>query len=376
MATKHMGLYRASATYHGVKYDLHAKSKKDLKAKVEQKKREIDSGIVSGDMQVSVWANKWFDSYIVPRLSGKVLHDKRAMLDHYILPAIGQMTMRNVRAVHLQSILYNLCCSESYGRKIMQTIKQMFRAARQNKIIPDDPSEDLQLPKLTKEKRRRAITPAERDLLTAAALNHRGGCWVMLQLWCGLRPSEAAAIQKTDLMSGDMLHVYKAVDRNTGKIKSTKTENGVRDVPIPNAFRDFLLQWPYWDRLQPFDYIVTTQAGNILRDGGQRSMWRSLRRDMDIRNGAVLYRNAIVQSTLAEDFTPYCLRHTYCTDLQAAGVPINVARELMGHSDISVTSRIYTHSSTEAISDAAGKINLLSARRIGTGTIRGSNVGS
>ena len=28
---------------------------------------------------------------------------------------------------------------------------------------------------------------------------------------------------------------------------------------------------------------------------------------------------------------------------QAAGVPLNVAKELMGHSDISVTAKIYTH---------------------------------
>lgn len=49
------------------------------------------------------------------------------------------------------------------------------------------------------------------------------------------------------------------------------------------------------------------------------------------------------KSTLAPDLEPYLLRHTFCTDCQAAGVPINVAKELMGHSDISVTAKIYTH---------------------------------
>ena len=39
----------------------------------------------------------------------------------------------------------------------------------------------------------------------------------------------------------------------------------------------------------------------------------------------------------------HVLRHTFCTDCQAAGVPINVAKEWMGHSDISVTAKIYTH---------------------------------
>ena len=47
----------------------------------------------------------------------------------------------------------------------------------------------------------------------------------------------------------------------------------------------------------------------------------------------------------------------------AAGVPINVARELMGHSDISITSKIYTHSSTESFDSAADAINRLDRER-------------
>lgn len=359
---KHVGFYRKQGTHNGVRYDVHARTQKELREKIKKKIEEIDSGIVNSDITVSSWADRWFASYIQPRLEEKQAGDKRGMLNNYILPAVGRMRMKDVRSVHLQAVLNDLHCSESYGRKIMQTMQQLFRAARKNRIIADDPSEFLQLPALTKERRRRAITAKERALLTATALNHRGGCWVMLQLLCGLRPSEAAAIQKADL-AGDMIHVCKAVNRNTGEIKSTKTASGVRDVPVTNDMRKFLDEWKYYDQLKPFDYIATTQQGEIMRDGAQRSMWRSIKRDMDIRNGAILYRNAIVTSTLAEDFTPYCLRHTYCTDLQAAGVPINVAKELMGHSDISVTSRIYTHSSAEATQNAAAKLNNLSSKR-------------
>ena len=59
--------------------------------------------------------------------------------------------------------------------------------------------------------------------------------------------------------------------------------------------------------------------------------------------GAKVVDGQIVKSVLAPDLTPYCLRHTFCTDLQRAGVPINVAKELMGHANISVTANIYTH---------------------------------
>ncbi|MCL1963900.1 MAG: tyrosine-type recombinase/integrase [Firmicutes bacterium] len=49
------------------------------------------------------------------------------------------------------------------------------------------------------------------------------------------------------------------------------------------------------------------------------------------------------------------LRHTYCTMLYDAGVDVKRAQELMGHDDLSVTMKIYTHLSEErsAASDRA-----------------------
>ena len=73
------------------------------------------------------------------------------------------------------------------------------------------------------------------------------------------------------------------------------------------------------------------------------------KRDLDIQMGAKLERNKIIKSVVAPDLTPYCLRHTYCTDLQRAGVPINIAKELMGHADIQTTANIYTHKDNDTL---------------------------
>ena len=71
---------------------------------------------------------------------------------------------------------------------------------------------------------------------------------------------------------------------------------------------------------------------------------------MNISMGCRMYRNALIPPfPLAEDFVPYDLRHTYCTDLQKAGVDIRVAQKLMGHSSIEVTANIYTHVDTDDI---------------------------
>ena len=65
----------------------------------------------------------------------------------------------------------------------------------------------------------------------------------------------------------------------------------------------------------------------------------------------------LTEGCFGSDLVMYDLRHTYCTDLQDAGVPINVARDLMGHSNINITIRIYTHRSEETLNRARELIN-------------------
>jgi site-specific recombinase XerD len=74
--------------------------------------------------------------------------------------------------------------------------------------------------------------------------------------------------------------------------------------------------------------------------------------------GCKTHRNALIPPLpLAPDFEPYCLRHTYCTDLCKAGVDIRTAQRLMGHANISITADIYTHVDVNDIIQAGEKIN-------------------
>lgn len=108
------------------------------------------------------------------------------------------------------------------------------------------------------------------------------------------------------------------------------------------------------NKIVGFKYTDTT-LGN---------MWNDFKTELDIMMGAKYEdrgqrkKKYIVLSVVAEDLVPYCLRHTYCTDLEAAGVPINVAARLMGHANIQLTSKIYTHRSEVAFESAATAIHL------------------
>ena len=54
--------------------------------------------------------------------------------------------------------------------------------------------------------------------------------------------------------------------------------------------------------------------------------------------------------------TPHVLRHTFCTNVQQAGLDVKSLQYLMGHSNASVTLDVYTHSSFESVERAFERI--------------------
>ena len=89
-----------------------------------------------------------------------------------------------------------------------------------------------------------------------------------------------------------------------------------------------------------------------------KQMGRSFKQALDLDMGAQMVHGAIDPETsvVADDLTPYCLRHTYATDLQSADVPINVAKDFLGHKSIDMTSQIYIHLSVDAFAEASLKV--------------------
>lgn len=189
----------------------------------------------------------------------------------------------------------------------------------------------------------------------AVAKWHPAGIWIKVLLFCGLQPNETPALQwRHVVFDKQLIHVQQAMKAKTRDIGAPKSDAGVRDIPIPAELLPTLLAC----RAGPFDPVFARATKGLHHtESSMRNMWDSFIRALDIHMGAKLYRNHIVLSVVAPDLTPYCLRHTYGTDLQDNGVSINVARYLMGHEDISTTSRIYIHITEKTLQAAADLIN-------------------
>lgn len=353
------GYYRATFTVvdsggKKKRVEIYDKSKKNLERRLIEKKLEYEKGllVVNGRSTVEKWANEWLKTYKKGKVSAGTYEDYEQKVNNVIIPKIGALPISEVKQYNLQQILNEQTCSKSNAKKIKNTIEQIFKTAAINGIIVGNPAVGLILPKLTDGKRR-SITEWERKAILKTAEYHRAGLWVKIMLYCGLRPSEAIALDWSDIdVKAKTININKALELKTGIIKEPKTNAGYRIVPIPDVLVNELSAVKKTGRvfIQPTKNKPHTATS-------MRCMWENFIRCMIIDFGAKLYRNKIIEPVIAEDLTPYCLRHTYCTDLQDAGVPINVAKYLMGHSDIKVTANIYTHHTEKASEEALDAIN-------------------
>ena len=140
-----------------------------------------------------------------------------------------------------------------------------------------------------------------------------------------------------------------------GCFRKTFSYNGKRYSVRVKTARDL------WHKVEEKSsgYLFTQPTtGTPHTETSIKQMWRSFKQARNLDMGAEVVHGAIDPETSvgADDLTPYCLWHTYATDLQSAGVPLNVAKDFLEHKSIAMTSHIYTHLSDEAFTNASLKV--------------------
>lgn len=237
-------------------------------------------------------------------------------------------------------------------KKVYDIIRELFRQAYIEGLVPADITIALTMPTHRKQGGRRAITQQERAAFLGAIPKHEKGLFFAIMLFAGLRPSEVRALKFCDIdRKRREITVSKALTRSAQR-KDTKTFKGDRVVPYFAELDDFLPEG------EPFDYVVPNRKGGPMTYSSYDQMWKAFSNLLHVEMGGKMFRGAPQPPYMvADDLTPYCLRHTFCTDLEKAGVPINIACRIMGHADVSTTSRIYTHYDTETADIASAIMN-------------------
>jgi integrase len=346
--TKELQRYRF--TFNGKQYAVYGHSQAELYRKADAKKKELErQDRISKSMTVQAWKEEWLEVYKRPAVSEATYKNYKSLLERLDL----DMPLAAVRPIDLQGVVNDMQgMSEWSIKKFCTILRSLFADAAENGLIETNPAKKLTHPRGYK-RPRRPLTARERDLIEQVAPSSIAGPFVALMLYAGLRPGEASIVQGRDIQANiGVLHV-----------RGTKTDAADRYVPISDKLM------PYIEGLGQDEYAVKSVNGEPTNADSRRHLWNIFLRELNVAAGSPVGRpnkhtpwDVPLENRMADDLVPYLLRHTFCTDLEAAGVPLNVARDLMGHSSVEITSRIYTHRSEEALQDAAEKMNSFAKR--------------
>ena len=331
-------------TFQGKRYYVRGYTEKEVMKKMVEKQLALEKNLVVYDsnMLLKQWAEIAVRTY-KKKLSDKAKYDMKKRIENHIIPELGKVPIGKIRPIQCQELINSKeGYSKEYINKITQDLKFLLDRAVENKMINENPAANIEKPKghVT---HRRSITAHEREHFLKVCYLDKRFLPFLFMLYCGCRPAEAVEIRFMDIcLKEGRLFLH---------IRGTKTENSDRYVPVPPALSDVLPEG------SPFDLLSVNQHNRPHTESSYKALVKALYRAINISMGCRVYRNQLIPPyPLAEDFVPYCLRHTYCTDLQKAGIDVRTAQKLMGHADISTTANIYSHSDDDILIAAADKL--------------------
>ncbi|MBQ3281925.1 MAG: tyrosine-type recombinase/integrase [Eubacterium sp.] len=334
---------------NGKRHDIKAHTYHELIEKTAHAKENAEKGIhVDSTLTVEKWASVAFSQY--KHCNETTLRNAVWRFNKWVGADLGRRKLNSIKPIDIQRVLNTAeqCGLSAYTLKqIYELARFVFATAEENGLVVKSPVRGIVLPKGKPEKSRRALTPEEDKYFFMAIEQNPKPQYVffLVMRCCGLRNSECADLRGTDVVQiqGEtFLH-----------IQGTKTAFSRRSVPCPTYLLKYLPK-----PSNPFSYLFVNGNGAQFGKQNQRRAWASLMHDMQVLAGCRTFNNQLIPPyPLATDLTSYDLRHSYATDLARDKVAPITAKTLMGHRDLEMLSRVYTHVDDSMLVEEAKRMN-------------------
>ena len=354
--------YRYTDSYGKVRC-IYAKTLEDLRKKEATIQRDLADGIdyAAGEISVADLVDRYMS------LKRDIGHNtKRAygtVINRIKESEFGQMRVRNVKLSDAKRFYIDLHDTGSKRNTISiyhSVLRPTFEMAvdddmiRKNPfkfkvadIIPDDAVKRTALTKQQQENYLRFIQENGQD-------NYYDD--IVILIGTGLRVSELYGLTKKDVdFKKRLIFIDHQLCRTAEKpyfVKSPKTSSGVRCIPMSDVVYMALKRVAANRQSPTVELLVDGYSGFLFLDKAGmpkvamhlENYMRGMQKKMERIYGKSFPR-----------VTPHVLRHTFCTNMQRAGIDVKSLQYLMGHSNVSVTLDVYTHVDFQAVQEAFGR---------------------
>jgi len=287
----------------------------------------------------------------------------KELCDAFIVPRVGALALDKLDSAAIQGMITELASSgrrdgkpgglsPTTRRHVFRCLCTALNSAVELGTLGRNPCDRLRKKLPRAERRELAVLDGQQTAAVLAAIRERRIYWpTLLAVATGARRSEVLALswRNVDLDRGiATIAASIEVTKDGVRIKPPKN-NRTRAVTLP-SFAVAELRRRRTEQAQELLKLGVRLDGNTLvcaRADGSMMLPSSLSHEWE----------KIAPTIDGRKPRFHDLRHGNATQLLAAGVPIKVVSERLGHSSISVTGDIYAHVTASMQEEAAAKLD-------------------
>ena len=240
--------------------------------------------------------------------------------------------------------------SPSTVRMVHVVMRQMLDTAVRDGLVRRNVAASIERPRVPRTDAVYLAPEQVRALLEAASGDRLEALWTLLAL-TGMRRGEALALRWTDLdLSGSTAKFHRTLARVGGRLTfdEVKSSRSRRVVPLADpvvaALREHRrrqvaeqLAAPGWNDEQGLVFV--SRIGTPLEP---HNAWRSFK--------------TLARAAGVPDAKIHTLRHSAATAALAAGIPMKIVSDLLGHASLSITADTYSHVTADLAHAAAADL--------------------
>ncbi|WP_181350523.1 site-specific integrase [Thalassobacillus sp. CUG 92003] len=354
-----------------------AKTQREAKQRVQKAIQSLqDDGIderLGARMLFEDAAKHWLSVYSmtgVKRNTVRIREKEIAILNRYI----AKTPIGNVTPAMYQKILNDL--SPSYARTTVQGVNtsagMIFRQAMKDKIIKENPTEHVVVPK-----KRQTVEDIEIEEVMEKYLEHNEleeflnavrqyGLDLDIErfyllAYSGMRSGEACALKWSDISFEDnTIRITKTLYNENNNMKKyeitpPKTKGSIRTIHMEPEIMNLL------HLHKKRQMKIKLKVGHLLEDYHDADFVFCRENGYPFAPSNILKRmdRLLTKTSIDKHATPHIFRHTMISMMAEAKIDVATIMERVGHEDINTTMKIYTHVTNKMKEDASDKVRNL-----------------
>ena len=316
--------------------------KKAAQAILDQRIRESSTQkTTSPDLTLTQFIDNYWRPYLDRQdVKPSTLQGYNSLLNQHITPVLGERRLTDIAPLHIEQLLQSKSAlSPKTRRNLVGVLQGVFSLAEDDDLIEKSPVRGRHKPVVPKEEK--PVWTPEQVRAIIGSVPERYRALFACAALTGARLGELLALQwKHSDFDGRKLRIEQSLWR--GRLVTPKTKGSFRTVLFGEALGKALTNHlQNSQHVGPEDFVFSKSDGSTLDPD-------TLRRD-------VLYpaldRLGIPRNSRSAGF--HTFRHSVGSFINAQTGNLKLAQKLLGHSNLSTTADIYTHTSEESEREAA-----------------------